>query len=156
MWGTNSAPTHSGYGYWEQKGQPITSVYNVNKQVAAHPAAFMGNARDSKAAGNISGYPHGYHNKEGIFTVQEAQAIPYTGKPRTNISEFPVNTNGPDFQCGQRVTLDNNPGVYRAITDDKKTVKGVMYHDENKDGRFSRAEIRPLNERRTEDRRRSH
>jgi hypothetical protein len=132
------------------------SAYDVNKQVAAHPAAFMGEARDSKAAGNTSGYPHGYHNKEQIFTAKEAQAIPYTGKPRTNISEFPVKTDGQDFQCGKRVKPSNNPGNYRAITDDKKTVKGVMYHDKNKNGAFSRAEIRPLNERRKEDRRNSN
>lgn len=115
----------------------------------------MGDARDSKAAGNASGYPHGYHNREQIFTAEEAQAIPYTGKPRTNISEFPVKTDGQEFQCGKRVKPNNNPGDYRAITDDKKAVKGVMYHDKNKKGAFSRAEIRPLNERRKEDRRHS-
>jgi len=127
----------------------------VNKQVAAHPAAFMGKARESKAAGNASGYPHGYHNKEQIFTAKEAQAIPYTGRPRTNISEFPVKTNGQVFQCSQRVKPNNQPEIYRAVTDDKKTVEGVMYHDESKNGEFRRAEIRPLKERRTEDRRRS-
>ena len=136
------------------------SAYDVNKQVAAHPAAFMGKARESKAAGNTSGYPHGYHNKEQIFTAKEAQAIPYTGRPRTNISEFPVKTNGQDFQCSRRVRPNNDSGKYRAVTDDKKTVKGVMYHDENKNGDkngdFLRAEIRPLKERRTEERRHSN
>ncbi|XTI85219.1 hypothetical protein V2W45_1328249 [Cenococcum geophilum] len=156
MWKTNSAPTHSGYGYWEQKGQPITSAYNVNKQVAAYPAAFMGKPRESKAAGNTSGYPHGYHYIEQIFTAKEAQAVPNTGKPRTNISEFPVKADGRDFQCSQRVGPNNEPEIYRAVTDDKKTVKGVMYHDKNKMGGFSRAEIRPLKERRTEGRRHSN
>lgn len=128
----------------------------MNKQVAAHPAAFMGNAQQSKAAGNSSGYPHGYHNIEQIFTAKEAQAVPYTGKPRTNISEFPVKTDGQEFRCDQGVGLNNNPGIYRAVTDDKKAVKGIMYHDPTKKGSFSRAEIRPLNERRTENRRSSN
>jgi hypothetical protein len=128
----------------------------VNKQVPAHPAAFMGNARESRAAGNTSGYPHSYHNREQIFTAKEAQAAPYTGGPGTNISEFPVKTDGQDFRCGQRVGPNNNPGIYRAVTDDKNAVKGVMYHNENKNGGFSRAEIRPLNGRRTDDRRRSN
>src|ERR1700722_9037356 len=108
------------------------SAYDVNKQVAAHPAAFMGKPRESKAAGNTSGYPHDYYNKEPVFTAKEAQAVPYTGRPRTNISEFPIKTNGQGFQCSQRVGPNNKPEIYRAVTDDKKTVKGVMYHDKNK------------------------
>jgi hypothetical protein len=132
------------------------SAYDVNKQVAAHPVAFM-EKHESLRWRAILPDTRTVIITKNRYSLRRRRRRYLTPEDQEPISlSFQLRRTARTFS----VVGASDPGKYRAVTDDKKTVKGVMYHDGNKNGDkngdFLRAEIRPLKERRTEERRRSN
>lgn len=73
-----------------------------------------------------SGYPHRYENKD-----RDEEGRPLfrarTNSSSTSYREYPVRASGKDYNYGSKPK--DRPGPYRAVTNQNKTLKGVICHD---------------------------
>ncbi|KAM0424500.1 hypothetical protein ACHAPT_010214 [Fusarium lateritium] len=67
-----------------------------------------------------SGYPHQYHDMGGLFRTR-------TNSSTTAYYEYPVTQSGPPYDFASKPK--DNPGPYRAVTNQNQTYKGTMCHD---------------------------
>ena len=67
-----------------------------------------------------SGYPHRYENKDQLFKTR-------SNSSSTSYREYPVMQDNKDYRFDSKPK--DNPGPYRAVTNQRKTYKGTVSHD---------------------------
>ncbi|KAJ5724051.1 Guanine-specific ribonuclease N1/T1 [Penicillium malachiteum] len=139
----NQAPP----AYWYTRNICLTKEQNkisqetVRRQLAAAPGPEL---NDKGKSNQKSGYPHEYKNEDKdpadqpLFTRR-------TNSSTTSYREYPVMANGIGYTFDQKPK--QRPGAFRAVTNQRKTFKGVICHNgegtEAANGFFHRATETP-------------